>query len=124
MTSNSDNKHNFSNVTLLGRAITNDIFDSCLEDHMRIVINNREAGALCTLRNDEILGGIGSDNLSGGSGKDVFHYYQIDDSMFDSPDKIIDFETGSDTIDISALSQIKGNTIEIKQVNHFSNQKK
>lgn len=43
--------------------------------------------------------------------------------MFDSLDKIIDFETGSDTIDISALSQIKGNTIEIKQVNHFSNQK-
>ncbi|MDR5612015.1 MAG: M10 family metallopeptidase C-terminal domain-containing protein [Arsenophonus sp.] len=168
MTSDSDNKHNVSNVTLLGRAITNDIFDSCLEDHMRIVINNREAGALCTLRNDEILGGqeddvisgtekgetiyggngndnisgdkgddiiygndgydiliggIGSDNLSGGSGKDVFHYYQIDDSIFDSPDKIIDFETGRDTIDISALSQIKGNTIEIKQVNHFSNQK-
>lgn len=43
--------------------------------------------------------------------------------MFDSPDKIIDFEIGRNTIDISALSQIKGNTIEIKQVNHFSNQK-
>lgn len=151
-------------MTLLGRTITNDIFDSCLEDHMRIVINNREAGALCTLRNDAILGGQeddvisgteegetiyggngndnisgdkgddiiygndvinghegddyisggkGDDNLSGGSGKDVFLYYQIDDSMFDSPDKIIDFETGSDTIDISALSKIKGNTIEI-----------
>lgn len=168
MTSNSDNKHNVSDVTLLGRTITNDIFDSCLEDHMRIVINNREAGALCTLRNDAILGGQeddvisgtekgetiyggngndhisgdkgddsiygddgndvingneGGDNLSGGSGKDVFLYYQIDDSMFDSPDKIIDFETGSDTIDISALSKIKGNTIEIKQVNHFFNQK-
>lgn len=249
MTSNSGNKHNVSNVTLLDRTITNDKFDSCLEDHMRIIIYNKEAGTLCTLRNDAILGGegddvisgtekgetiyggngndnitggkgddiiygndgndvikgnqgddyisggkgddsiygnrgsdvisgysgndrisggegddiiygdagndnisgdegddsiyggdgndvikgnegddilrgdIGSDNLSGGSGKDVFHYYKIDDSMFNSPDKIIDFETGSDTIDISALSQIKGNTIEIKQVNHFSNQK-
>ncbi|WP_119711255.1 M10 family metallopeptidase C-terminal domain-containing protein [Arsenophonus endosymbiont of Aleurodicus floccissimus] len=118
---------------------------------MRAIINNREAGAICTLRNDEILGdegnvvisgtekretiygGKGNDNISGdeeddriygSDGNDVFHYYQIDDSMFDSPDKIIDFETGSsDTIDISALSQIKGNTIEIKQVNHFSNHK-
>jgi len=141
MTFNSENKHNVSNVTLLGRTITNDIFDSCLEDHMRIITNNREAGALCTLRNDAILGGQeddvisgtekgetiyggnGNDNISGGSGKNVFLYYQIDDSMFDLPDKIIDFETGSDTIDISALSKIKGNTIEIKQVNHFSNQK-
>lgn len=57
MTSNSDNKHNVSNGTLSGRAITNDIFDSCLEDHMRIVIYNKEAGTLCTLRNDAILGG-------------------------------------------------------------------
>lgn len=43
--------------------------------------------------------------------------------MFASPDKIIDFENGNETIDISALSKIKSNTIEIKQVHHFSNQK-
>lgn len=78
-------------MTLLGRAITNDIFDSCLEDRMRIVINNREAGALCAVRNDAILGGEGddvisgtekgetiyagngNDNISGGKGDDIIY---------------------------------------------------
>lgn len=69
---------------------------------------------------DILIGDIGSDNLSGGSGNDVFVYSNIDDSMFDSPDKIIDFETGRDKIDISALKLINGEIIEIKQVNQFS----
>lgn len=89
MISNPGNKHNVSNVTLLGRAITNDIFDSCLEDYMRIVINNREAGALCTLRNDAILDSQeddvisgtekgetiygGTDNISGGKGDHIIY---------------------------------------------------
>lgn len=108
MTSNSDNKHNFSNVTLLGRAITNDIFDSCLEDHMRIVINNREAGALCTLRNDEILGGEGDDVISGtekgetiygGNGNDNISGGKGDDSIYGNDgNDVISGHKGNDSI--------------------------
>ncbi|HGJ5855181.1 M10 family metallopeptidase C-terminal domain-containing protein [Arsenophonus nasoniae] len=73
--------------------------------------------------NDKIYSYGGKDTLIGGKGKDLFIYQSINDSLYSSPDTIMDFETGRDKIDISALSKINGNTIEIKQVNCFSQHK-
>lgn len=73
--------------------------------------------------NDKIYGYGGSDTLIGGKGNDLFIYQSINDSLCSSPDTIMDFETGRDKIDISALSKINGNTIEIKLVDSFSQQK-
>lgn len=73
--------------------------------------------------NDKIYGYEGSDILIGGKGNDLFIYQSINDSLYYSLDTIMDFETGRDKIDISALSKINGNTIEIKQVHFFSQQK-
>lgn len=73
--------------------------------------------------NDKIYGYGGRDTLIGGKGKDLYIYQSINDSSYSSPDTIMDFETGCDKIDISALSKINGNTIAIKQVNSFSQHK-
>ncbi|MDR5609197.1 MULTISPECIES: M10 family metallopeptidase C-terminal domain-containing protein [unclassified Arsenophonus] len=41
--------------------------------------------------------------LDNGSGKDTFVFSSIKDSPYDNPDKIMDFETGIDLIDLSAI---------------------
>ncbi|HGJ5884005.1 M10 family metallopeptidase C-terminal domain-containing protein [Arsenophonus sp.] len=41
--------------------------------------------------------------LDNGSGKDTFVFSSIKDSPYDNPDKIMDFETGIDKIDLSAI---------------------
>lgn len=72
---------------------------------------------------DTIYGYGGKDTLVGDKGNDLFIYKSINDSLYSSPDTIMDFETGRDKIDISALGKINGCTIEMKQVNFFSQQK-
>lgn len=60
--------------------------------------------------NDVIYGGGGQDQLSGGSGKDIFVFAAVSDSPYKSPDKILDFETGIDKIDLSFFNHgDKGN---------------
>ncbi|MBL3521827.1 M10 family metallopeptidase [Serratia plymuthica] len=60
--------------------------------------------------NDVIYGGGGQDQLSGGSGKDIFVFAAVSDSPYTSPDKILDFETGIDKIDLSFFNHgDKGN---------------
>ena len=54
---------------------------------------------------DVLIGGAGSDTLAGGAGADVFRF----EANVDSPvglgrDSIVDFTTGSDLIDLSALN--------------------
>lgn len=73
--------------------------------------------------NDTIDAGTGSDKLYGGSGKDIFNYEAINDSLFTSPDTIMDFETGIDKIDISLLSKISNSFFHINCVNSFSDKK-
>ena len=54
--------------------------------------------------NDTILGGLGSDSLSGGAGADTFGYTHVYDSFIANPiDQILDFEAGTDRIDLSAI---------------------
>jgi len=59
--------------------------------------------------NDIITGGAGGDTLTGGAGDDVFVYTAFGDSVISSTgtnstvDVITDFNTGNDTIDLSAL---------------------
>ena len=48
--------------------------------------------------NDVVLGGTGNDFIAGGSGNDIFVFYQ--DS---GGDRILDFRTGQDKIDLSAF---------------------
>jgi Ca2+-binding RTX toxin-like protein len=55
--------------------------------------------------NDIITGGAGADNLTGGEGNDVFVYAAVAQSFGTTSatiDKITDFGTGSDKIDVSA----------------------
>ncbi|WP_375465149.1 M10 family metallopeptidase C-terminal domain-containing protein [uncultured Methylobacterium sp.] len=53
---------------------------------------------------DVIIGGGGADSLSGGSGADVFKYSSATESGPDSFDIIHDFQTGVDTLDLTALN--------------------
>jgi serralysin len=67
---------------------------------------------------DELTGGAGADILLGGAGRDVlmgdngdglagerdaFVFTALSDSLVDSPDTIVDFASGQDVIDLSAL---------------------
>lgn len=72
---------------------------------------------------DKISGGLGRDILEGGLGKDVFQYNSIAESHFLSLDLIIDFETGTDKINISSLRQVENSYFIIQKVNHFSGKK-
>lgn len=57
-----------------------------------------EAGA----GNDLLIGGLGSDQMTGGAGRDTFRYDGLSDSIVGTGDIILDFETGQDTLDVSA----------------------
>ncbi|HEJ8087642.1 TPA: M10 family metallopeptidase [Serratia liquefaciens] len=72
--------------------------------------------------NDVIYGGGGQDQLSGGSGSDIFVFSAVSDSPFKSPDKILDFETGIDKIDLSFFNQGDNGTDFIHFVDSFSGQ--
>jgi peroxidase len=48
-----------------------------------------------------LLGGLGSDKLWGGAGADSFRLDAVEESPPDAPDRIADFTTGEDRIDLS-----------------------
>ena len=54
---------------------------------------------------DTLTGGTGDDTLTGGAGADTFVF-----NSGDGKDTITDFENGTDTIDLSAISSISGLT--------------
>ncbi|MDO6591259.1 hypothetical protein DS901_00420 [Loktanella sp. D2R18] len=58
---------------------------------------NGDAGA------DTIIGGMGADTLTGGAGADTFVFNAMSDSFVGNGDTIVDFENGSNTIDLSAF---------------------
>lgn len=58
--------------------------------------------------NDVIYGGGGQDILKGGAGMDIFVYKNASESSLESPDKIIDFETGVDKINFSFFNYSAG----------------
>ena len=58
---------------------------------------------------NRLTGGGGADRLQGGGGADTFVYDRTSDSTPDNPDVILDFESGLDRLDVSAL--LKGTFI-------------
>lgn len=54
--------------------------------------------------NDTIIGGLGDDTMTGGSGSDVFKFT----TAFSSGDRITDFQSGVDKIDLSELNINEG----------------
>ena len=50
--------------------------------------------------NDQLLGSGGADRLTGGAGADTFHYSQASDSTGALYDSILDFQFGTDRIDL------------------------
>ena len=59
---------------------------------------------------NRLTGGGGADSLQGGGGADTFVYDHTSDSTPDNPDVILDFESGVDRLDVSAL--FKGTNIK------------
>ncbi len=57
-----------------------------------------EAGA------DTLTGGAGADTLTGGTGADVFRYLATSDSTAAASDTIMDFQSGTDRINLTALN--------------------
>jgi serralysin len=60
---------------------------------------------------DLLAGGGGADKLWGGAGNDTFIYFARSDSSAASADRLMDFISGQDTIDLSALSTSGGDSI-------------
>lgn len=52
---------------------------------------------------DTLLGGGGADILTGGAGADIFYYGAAADSAVLSPDRITDFQSGVDRIDLRSV---------------------
>lgn len=52
---------------------------------------------------DELVGGAGADRLNGGRGRDVFVYEATTDSRRGAADRILDFDRGRDTLDLTDL---------------------
>lgn len=67
---------------------------------------------------DVIYGGKGADVLTGGSGSDTFVYLDADESTSQAEDTITDFQSGEDTIDLSALSKLYGDIHFVDAFDH------
>ncbi|MGL4487594.1 MAG: M10 family metallopeptidase [Yersinia sp. (in: enterobacteria)] len=68
---------------------------------------------------DKLSGGGGADHLWGGKGKDTFVYNHIEDSLTTSTDTIHDFKSNEDKIDLSAI-YIEENNIRLADKLSFS----
>jgi choice-of-anchor C domain-containing protein len=53
--------------------------------------------------NDIVYGGLGQDDLTGGAGADTFQFKTLQDSTTGAADHILDFTSGTDKIDLSAI---------------------
>lgn len=94
---------NVEDLTLVGTAT-----DGTGNGVANMITGNALANTLSGLAGDDVLtGGGGADVLIGGSGADTFAYLSADDSTIAARDRIVGFETGLDTID---LSQIDGDS--------------
>lgn len=58
--------------------------------------------------NDILYGGGGADTLWGGTGSDVFVFGAVSDSAPGAADIIMDFQSGIDKIDVSAITKLAG----------------
>lgn len=67
---------------------------------------------------DSLDGGAGQDVLKGGAGADSFVFSVAADSVAAAPDRIVDFEQGSDLIDLSGLDDSAG-ALHFTGARHF-----
>ncbi|MCU1719083.1 serralysin family metalloprotease [Pseudomonas sp. 5P_3.1_Bac2] len=70
--------------------------------------------------NDIIYGGLGADQLSGGSGRDTFVYGSINDSKASAADRILDFTSGQDKIDLTGIDAFVNGGLQLSYVDAFS----
>ncbi|HIE0996144.1 TPA: calcium-binding protein [Pseudomonas aeruginosa] len=69
--------------------------------------------------NDWLYGGAGADTLVGGAGADRFVFSAASDSTVEAPDHILDFVSGEDLIDLSALSTLVAQNAALQFVERF-----
>ncbi|WP_455824274.1 M10 family metallopeptidase C-terminal domain-containing protein [Pseudomonas graminis] len=74
-----------------------------------VTVENAIGGAgrdriLGNLESNGITGGAGGDELWGVGGRNTFKYNQFSDSRAYDPDQLMDFASGEDTIDLTALA--------------------
>ncbi|MDD1014871.1 serralysin family metalloprotease [Pseudomonas rubra] len=80
------------------------------------VANELKGGA----GNDIIYGAGGGDKLWGGAGSDTFVFAASSDSTPSNPDRIMDFVSGQDKIDLSAISAFAVNKLPLQFVDAFT----
>ncbi|WP_369990396.1 serralysin family metalloprotease [Pseudomonas xanthosomatis] len=70
--------------------------------------------------NDILYGGGGADTLWGGSGADTFVFGAVSDSTRAAPDRIMDFTSGVDKIDLSGIAAFAVDHLPLTFVNAFT----
>lgn len=70
--------------------------------------------------NDIIYGGGGADTLWGGAGADTFVFGAVSDSAKAAPDRIMDFTSGQDKIDLSGMAAFAVDKLPLQFVNAFT----
>ena len=92
--------------TVHGGAGADTLVGGAMGDYL---IGNAGADQLFGLAgNDALVGGAGADQLRGGAGVDYFRYLSTSDSTAEAMDTILDFASGGDKIDLSAIDAITG----------------
>jgi len=84
------------NDVIIGNATANTLTGGSGNDDLRGVAGNDTL--IGGSGNDRLNGGVGTDSLTGGTGQDVFLFTEKSDT-----DTIVDFQHGSDKIDLSSF---------------------
>lgn len=63
--------------------------------------------------NNVITGGGGGDELWGVGGRNTFKYAKVSDSSAYDPDRLMDFTSGEDAIDLTALANELGTSLHL-----------
>ncbi|WP_413492290.1 serralysin family metalloprotease [Morganella psychrotolerans] len=86
-----------------------------------VIIGNDADNILKGNAGDDVLyGGAGQDKLWGGTGQDIFVFSAVTDSLYAQADRIMDFSTGLDRIDLQGLNQNRFGDKFIHFVDEFS----
>ncbi|WP_438866777.1 M10 family metallopeptidase C-terminal domain-containing protein [Pseudomonas sp. L1(2025)] len=70
--------------------------------------------------NNVLTGGAGADKLTGNGGVNIFNYEAVSDSPYHNADILMDFKTGEDKIDLTAMS--KKTQVPLNQVKYYTGQ--
>ncbi|WP_368759015.1 M10 family metallopeptidase C-terminal domain-containing protein [Pseudomonas aeruginosa] len=88
-----------------------------------IIIGNEVTNNIQGGTGDDVIYGAGeADFLVGGSGSDIFVYRDIVDSTVNVSDRILDFTSGQDRIDVTQILQFIGEDADLKFGSTFTGQ--